>query len=465
MSLTPSQAFVAMMVEVAQEEKGNAPALLMGVSEDVDSTWFPEADRVLYDTIRTVLAEGSVPTLSALTPRLAPDQLARLKFAVAQLRQGDEGDFGDWPSARRALRDEATKRDLTGRIQSGVAALKEGKLGEAHTALVTSQFGGTLTITRQSTFTKNVLDAGGMTRFIRTPWDLLSKQIGGGYGVGGTHAMSIVIAPTGVGKSTWARQQIASFIEDGHRVLYFAGEATPENVLHDVYMLTAGISKEALHQRHPTAVERFEGARAHLASFRDGLTLVTGKFSDIDVVERAAFEASRLVSDKRLGLAEPQAELMVIVDNLDHAVRHRLRGAKLAEWQVYDEALGEMAEAASHSNYHLMNLSQPNAEGAKLLGPAFEGDVQGGRRAANHAALIISLWRPLTAAHREMHDRAQNPHIASKHIIAVRKSRAGATDELEFDSQFGLWHPRGKLPIKRTFGPKTLVANPNVLPF
>ncbi|RJF76143.1 hypothetical protein D3875_00035 [Deinococcus cavernae] len=432
---------------------------------DLSGDHFPEGPaRQLFEAAESLVMAGTFPIFGAIRAS-RPELEGYARHVTTLARSESDFETGDFVVAIEAVKRDALKRDVKARIEEAAKLFSAGDIAQADERLrrESTVTPGRLLPLRQDTYASNSLD-GGRARFIAAPWKALTDSLGGGYGVGGTYAVTAVIGPTGHGKSTWARQQVPYFLEQGHRVLYFAGESLHDEVLQDIYSLTAGITKDMLRMRTPIALEKYEDAYRYIQQFRKGLNVVAGARLTVQKINDLARAAQLdLEADRLAGLAGEDSSLMVIVDNLDHAVH---KSARQSEWEAYDEAAHEFAEAASHGGWALMLLSQPSSEGTNRLGPAYEYEIQGGRRVANSTATILSLWRPIHAEHREAKDKNGEPHPCSRPWVAKRKCRAnGQPDQLAFQTNYtGLWYPEGSRPITRNFKTGDVI-NPDVPAF
>lgn len=276
----------------------------------------------------------------------------------------------------------------------------------------------------------------------------LDAMLGGGIGFGGRITMSLWIAGTGVGKSTIMQGTVVpAWLRQGHWVVYFTGEASSEDVMSEVARMESGTTFEQMdHARTkqtPALLERIQGGVDRLAALPGRFIPEDDDFTDASVRLIAAARKAQLDEAKRAGEAHEDAELIVVVDNFDHAVdaldsRHR-------EDQIFNAASRRFTLHARRHGYHLALLHQTNADGERRSGAPLKHDVASSKAIVNHAAFMLTFYRPTT---EEDHADADTdsmgrpvPGRRARHWAAVRKARGGKVGELELasDPNTGRW--------------------------
>ncbi len=271
---------------------------------------------------------------------------------------------------------------------------------------------------------------------ISTGFPRIDRLVGGGLGYGGRNAMSLWVAPTNVGKSTVAQQVSLSLKEQGHHVLYFSGEASRDQVNTEFTRLGGQISFDQMSAMSvsPTGflIEKTRLAIERVAAMSGKLQVWDEDF-DGALIRAVAGQKARDL-DRMYGETPDRPRLVVVVDNIDHAIEYDA-SSRLREDQLYDREARAFLRSAQTGKYHIMLLSQSNADGDKRDGAPFKSDVAAAKKLVAHVGMMISLYRPTTDADLNSEGRR------SKHWVAVRKQRGGRLGELEFasNSATGIW--------------------------
>jgi len=240
---------------------------------------------------------------------------------------------------------------------------------------------------------------------------------------------------------------VPRLLEQGCWVVYFTGEADNEDVLTEVARMRSGTTYEQMEyltkNEVPAVIERMNQGIRDLAGLPGRFIPYDDSFDDNTIRLVSAAYKAELDKAKRSGEAHEDAELVVLVDNLDHAID--AQDARAREDQIYNRAARRFVLDARKHHYHLAVLHQPNAEGARRNGAPEIGDVAFAKAIVNHAAAMITGHRPISDADRNAVERSPNgqevPGRRARHWLAVRKARGGKPGEIEVDSNplTGVW--------------------------
>ncbi|EYB66515.1 hypothetical protein DEIPH_ctg103orf0044 [Deinococcus phoenicis] len=335
-------------------------------------------------------------------------------------------------------------------VQRLTAALQAASKGDLNTAQVLAQEAAESTLLGDPAaslrdYHAYDVDALPEPRLITTTLHQLNDDLGGGLGAGGTLCMSLIAAPSGVGKSTFVFQQIPHWLlTEKHWVLYASGEMTADYVFGQVTRLHARLSEAQYNLRIPKFQSSLRRGNAQLrqAIEQGRFTALDEDFTPESIRALARIKAQELKKAREAGDAPETARLIVIVDNWDNLFESYDFG-KLREDQVFQREMQRFARQASEYGYHHMNLAQTNGEAEDAKGPAEAHQMQGSKKLNAKSSHQITLYRARDAqAVAKALSEAHPPNWVHPQI-GVRKARGGGccgVRRYATDGALGNWH-------------------------
>lgn len=448
MNVTASTGFLSLVMEAAGQGLGVREAL-QDILGRVSPEMFQGEERRYAESARKLLDLRQMPTAFAIAKDCgaAPMDLAQLKLAGAGL-------YADLAAATEGVRSEYQQRILQEGLNSTRRILQKGDLAGAQSAVLKL---AELVLTggeNDDLINYDEYDPNQPSppRPITTTLRALNEDLGGGFGAGGSLCMSLVAAPSGVGKSTFAFQQVGHWLlKEGHWVLYCSGEMEASYVFEHVTRIVAQQGEETRKLRIPKHLGLFSRAHEQLQEAAKG-----GRFTVLDdnvTPERVLSVARQKVRELRkvqeAGSAPETVRLIVVVDNWDNLFTDYDFG-HLREDQVFGRWMQRFQRQAAEYGYHHMNLAQTNGEAESAKEPAHAHEMQGSRKLHSKASHVITLYRSRDAGavERALRDGGELPSWARPQI-AVRKARGGGRTGARFyktDSKVGDWQDTDVFP-------------------
>lgn len=437
---TPQQGFVALMIRTARELGMECVAPMRQVLLRMDGEMFGGDELAVYQAIVELIERGAPPGPGELMAHDPEDITAEVIGRLHRI----EKMYGSFGGAADAVIAHHESTRLLQKAVEAQAAIRRGELSLARTLMAEGS---------SEAPSRGLQEDGGFETFAFNPkaekrasvgMARLDRLLGGGLGFSGRHVMSLWVMATGVGKSTFMQGVVApALLRQGHWVYYFTGEADGDEVKTEIARMQADVSYEMMEYvrttPNPAIMEKMEAGISNLREMPGRFMAHDEAFSDSTVRLLAAARKSELEQAKREGRAHPEAELVVIVDNLDHAIealesRHR-------EDQVYNQSARRFVLSARQHGYHLAVLHQTNAEGEKRNGPPHKTDVAFAKAIVNHTGVMVTGHRPITPEDRAAVEADGSPGRRARHLLASRKARGGKVDEIEVSSNpnTGLW--------------------------
>ncbi|MPY67697.1 AAA family ATPase [Deinococcus sp. SDU3-2] len=440
--------FLSLVMEAAGQGLGVREAL-QDILGRVSPEMFQGEERRYAESARKLLDLRQMPTPFAIAKDCgaSPMELARLKLAGAGL-------YGDLAAAAEGVRTQYHQRRLQEGLTAALAAAQKGQLDLAQTLTQElaeqALLGEAMSLEDYHDFDP---EAAPEPRHLQTTLATLNEDLGGGLAAGGALCLSLVAAPSGVGKSTFAFQQVARWLtEDPHWVLYCSGEMPAGYVFDQVTRLVARQSEDQRRYRlpvhHRAFVRAAEQVKARVGQGR--FTVYDGDLSPEAVLELARRKQKELTAARLSGQATEDARLVVIVDNWDNLFTSYEFG-ELREDQVFGRWMQRFQRQAAEYGYHHMNLSQTSGEAEDMKEPAHAHQMQGSRKLHSKASHVITLYRPRDsgAVERALRESGGEPPPWAHPMIGVRKARGGGRTGVRryrLDEKTGAWRDAEAVP-------------------
>jgi|GEM_PF-4963209 len=442
---TAAQAFLGILLYTAKNFALEALEPIRDALGMVSGEMFDGADLELYHAMVDLTEQGHAPTLGTIQ-RLALPAFDH-KQASAYLKQ--HAVFGDIYAAAKAVTAEHERATLTDRLARALEATKRGKLDIARALVADVEL---LAPSRASHaavgFEDYQFNPHGDPR-IPLPWPSLTEKTGGGLGYQGRSTMSLWVFDTGVGKSTIMQQCTAFWLERGHWVVYFAGEASEYDVRTEIIRLFKRVPYSQLEYAKrkplPALTQTMQDGARELHGMRGRLIVEDDDFDGGHIRTVARGLKRQLEEARKNGDANADAQLIVIVDNIDSAIQFDLSG-RAREDQIYDREARRFELDSKKHEYHIAMLSQTNDDGRKRQGPPEKTDVARAKVLVTRVSTMITGHRPITpsdlAATERLADGTTGPGKRARHWLFVAKARggkAGSLIEMDSNPNTGAW--------------------------
>lgn len=421
---------------------------LRNAFSSLDPQMFSGDERRVFEGAALLLGERRLPTPFNIgkAAKIAPIVPARIKKA-------GEGMFADLHSSVQAVLTEHGQAVLVKGLSSALEQARKGELDLARElALATAE---EALLGDSGALLTDYLDWDVNTppqpRQIQLTMPQLNEDLGGGLAAGGSLCMSMVAAPSGVGKTTFVVQQVPHWLlNQGHWVLYGTGEMTASYIYGQVTRIYARISDAQFNMRLPRYRRLLEQANQKI---REAVT--QGRFTAFDqgfdperVRKLARIKARELAEAKAQGLAPEHACLIVVVDNWDNLFQDYDFGDQ-REDQAYRREMLRFWRQASEYGYHHMNLVQVSGDAEDLKAPAGASQMQGSRKLNAYTSHQIVLYRPRDMAAVERAMQEPSPPDWAFPAYAVRKHRGGGYGGVRpcrTDALVGDWYDANVMP-------------------
>jgi KaiC/GvpD/RAD55 family RecA-like ATPase len=434
-TLSPQAGLLGLVMQIGTDFSRDPEAMetVGGILNSLTPDMFAEAEQPVFSLMADLLASGRPAGLANVQYGLPSYPAARLRRMLVEGKK-----FPDIQTASEALRHQYDKSVVTEWAELAYKAAQEGSLDAARGFMESGASSTPLRALQEIPgFSAYTFDPEADIR-VSTGFKRLDSLTGGGLGIGGRNAMSLLVASTNVGKSTYAQIIALNLKAQGHHVLYFSGEASRQDINTELVRLHLEMNFEQIigmrNFKTGVMLERFQAGIDRINSMRGEIQIWDEDFDGALVRSVAGQKARDLAILHKDEDPTTRPRLVVIVDNIDHAIEFDA-SSRLREDQVYDREARAFLRAAQSGGYHTMLLSQANADGDKRDGAPLKGDVAAAKKLVAHVGIMISLYRPTTDVD------AQSDGRRSKHWVAVRKQRGGRVGELEFTSNpsTGVW--------------------------
>lgn len=408
--------------------------LLAPYASEVNEAALESDARVLFEAISTNLERGRPPTEVNIRDVAGAGVTGRV-LGDAKSAAKDAQGHAKLEAAIASLNANYLKEQNHKWLTAALEANRKGQLGDLRDSVskldLLDPSGTPESRSRYESFTSApVLD-----RPIRLSHQRLSYALRGGLGTGKLLSMSLWVAPTGMGKSTFWYGEIPQICQQGHWVLYFAAEADDADIYTEVTRLHAGLPLDALENMDqvPVRAEKFNRARDSLKDFMGRTFSVWSGPFDCDTVRQ---EAERVLREMKE--AGATGKLVVIVDNYDALYELASSESKTAAMAINDE-IHRLSRHAGENDYHIAMLAQSIADDEQKKGPA-SGQVYGNRKIGQKFGTVVVLYRP-----RKDDDADLKP------CVAIRKARqmrnVSPVIEMSPNDHVGLWTEANPLPF------------------
>lgn len=439
--------FLSVLMEMATQGL-DCRELLRDAVGRLTAEMFMGEERQVFEAACILLDQGHMPTAftTAQQAELPPLKAGQIKTQGQEL-------YGDLSAAVKGVLWQHVQASTIQRLTAALQAASKGDLGAAQ-VLAQEAAEGTLPNDPAASlrdYHAYDVDALPEPRLITTTLRQLNEDLGGGLGAGGTLCMSLIAAPSGVGKSSFVFQQIPHWLlTEKHWVLYASGEMTADYVFGQVTRLHARLSEAQYSLRTPKFHSSLRRGNAQLRQ-----AIEQGRFTALDedftlegIRALARIKAKELKKAREAGTVTDTARLIVIVDNWDNLFES-YDFSKLREDQVFQREMQRFARQASEYGYHHMNLVQTNGEAEDAKGPAEAHQLQGSKKLNAKSSHQITLYRARDAqAVAEALSEARSPDWVHPQI-GVRKARGGGrcgVRRYATNSAVGSWHDLPSYP-------------------
>lgn len=421
---------IAMFTEVAKSRGTSSCPIILDYMMTVPDTLIPPEHYPVWEMVRDLAGRGSPPTIPTVRRSMVsfdPNYWATLKTDEASIRD-----------VRDALLSDAQRRryilfhgDLKTMLLDGTPF---PKINDAMSNLIDESFAGVREATHLGSvsFMDRMLAVQeGTIPMIETPWTQLNRALGGGLFMGGDLAMSAVLAYSGVGKTRFAQQINNHANAFDHWVLVFAGESNRYSYMQSLATMLAAVPKSEI--KKGMSKDVIDDLRKAEKIIQGRHTYVYDTGFDIEVIRAVMSRtAHKLREHKTAGTAPPHAQLLTIVDNIDHAIK----GGGEKEWQQLEQAAKGLYNTAQRLDSHVILLAQ--ATKASFLSGYAPGHTDFARASliASHCANVITLYRPLLQEQRDADD------TRAEAKFGLPKTRSGNSDPAiptTIDDRLGMW--------------------------
>ena len=424
----PTTGFLALVMEEAAFGLDTLDVLRRHCGR-LKSAMFAGEEKRAFEAACELLDLGSMPTAFAIGRRsgVALPSVNRMKATGKAL-------YADFASAVDGVLSQHSLRELGTCLSSALAATQAGQLDSARAFAQEAAELALLGDTEGelSDFHEFDPDLPPTPRYITTTLATLNEDLGGGLASEGALSMSLVAAPSGVGKSTFAFQQVRPLVtQERHWVLYCQRRTGSQLRLRSGHPHPGAPERGAAPGQDPEAPQAFKRVHAELKAAVDAgrFTAYDGEdFSPERILELARRKARELNQARESGTAPATARLIVIVDNWDNLFTNYDFGA-LREDQVFRRWMQRFQRQAAEYGYHHMNLAQTNGE-AEALKEAARGRSDGRQQETQrqmqppHRALPPAGLRRGGARQREQRRRAAGLGAAADRGAQVAWRRA-----------------------------------------
>lgn len=432
---TPTAGFLGMVLATARDLGHDDEAMIQmrGGLARLRPEMFSGDEQRMFTAMQSLLDRDEVPAAHPVSV------LAGVSYeAIASLMQR-EGGFGTISQTADAIQVAYRRRIVTEGLQAALTAASEGHVDEALSISSSLELGGA----SRASYAVSSLEKFSFDLTTRPqcelPYSRINTQLGGGLGYGGRNALSLWVASSGIGKSSFWHGMIPYLLQQGLTVAYYSGEADESDVVMEIIRLMSGISRSQLPGiragRAPVLQAKLDIALLQLKSYPGFLKII----DDFDAsTVRSTMQDYAYEAERRRAGGESNVYAVGIVDNIDHAIH--FDGARgMREDQVYGDEGRKFLRHAQRYEYHLAMLSQTNEEGRKRNGAPEINDVARAKVLSTHVGVQVSLYRPTTDDDRSKTVTGKSgetlPGPRAKHLVSVLKARGGELGVLDFDSK------------------------------
>lgn len=422
--MNPSQELCGMFILTAGQMGLDSVHALMPHAAAITPKAIDSSMTLLWEAIVENLDCGRPPTeanLLAVNPRITGSMLAQAK-AAANNEQGHGGIEAVVAVIQKTYTQTQNRKWLTAALEANA----RGDHAQMATLIAQIDLLDPAAHQERSRF-EEFRDVPILERPLRLTHNRLNYALRGGLGTGRLLGMSLWVAPTGMGKSTFWYGEIPYLCEQGHWVLYFAAEADPENIYSEVVRLYAGMTMDGVERMSdiPTNAQKFRDARDRMQAYMGRSLIVWSGAFDCQTVRHQAERTLKEMRDEGA-----RGKLLVIIDNYDALYEMAPEGSKSVAMSINDE-IHRLSRHVGEFDYHIAMLAQSTAEDELRKEPG-SGQVYGNRKIGQKFGTVVSLYRP-------RRDEADGTRPA----IAIRKARQGRHVNpiipMQPDDAVGLW--------------------------
>lgn len=424
------ESFLGLMARNATMGGGGVSEQIVDAMTSIPPEAVPDTLSDVWAVMLDIASAGQRPTIAAMKralPSRPPGFWAGLTPSIPDLNQLRQQISEDAMRARM-IRVQAEIARMAANASIHPDRIREYMLTEAERPMV-----GAVTVdhARDLDFVAR-LDAlhAGQLPMIRTGFTGVDNALGGGLYTGGEDSVTALLGFTGTGKSRLAKQVGLRALKDGHRVLYYSGEASALVAVRDMAAIHSNVSKKMLRDYAPTTRARLVAAQTYIQSLP---LMAYAKSLNVDTMRSLmASEAMRLKQDIADGTALPSACLLVIVDNLDHLIQ--IGGPEKAHEQL-DMAADKLMQTSRRLEVvHTMLLCQATSDSflkGRAPGPT---EFARAKIVGSHCSNIWSIYRPTNP------DMMNEAHLKQAKFL-IPKSRSGDGDSMLVyaDLEMGTW--------------------------
>ena len=400
----------------------------------LDERALDDRSRPLYEAIVQCLDIGHPPTPANL--KAASPALTGAVLGDARRLATDGTRHNSLSAAILAANAEYQKAAATQGLKAALAALEKGEVETARHLYAQVELPGAPEALQGKSRYEDFTRSTALERPFVLTHDNLNHILRGGLGTGTLMGMSLWVAPTGMGKSTFWYGEIPHLCKQGHWVLYFAAESDDSNIYSEVTRMHAGMTLDSLERIDsvPQFAAKFDKARAELAAYMGkAFSVWSGPFDFMTVRQ----EAERTLREMRE--AGATGKLLVIIDNYDALYEMVSDDSKAGAVAVNNE-IHRLSRHVGKHDYHVAMLAQAPTEDESKKGPG-SGQVYNNRKIGQKFSTVVALYRP----------RPDETEDGVYPCIAVRKARqrrnVSPIVQMKPDDAVGLWTELNKLPF------------------
>lgn len=442
----PHLGLLSMIFEMSVEGMTALPDI-REITEQLDPRHFAEMDFVFRE-IQELVALKQLPTKAALQARNPKINVVTFK----QIQQG-KNMFGDLESAMEATLTGYRKNHLMHTLKLAAEQIKQGQTDQAWELLQNGYLDAQMDVLSHDYGIEDIdLNLPPPPRPFKV-WDRrLNEDLGGGLGITDAMCMSLVIAGSSVGKTTVTHFNVCDWVfEQGHQVIYFAGEASREETLDDLIRTRARFNVQLWKNLPPKFHSRREKARQEFKNLPAGqlqivdLQTLNGEITGEDVRRISAKAARKLKKDKEAGRVSADCHLIIVIDNWDTILGNAELPRGVNPSQFHHDEARRLAQTAAANHFHAHVLVQASKAGSPMerKGPPLMTDVEWATTLAKKFGFCWALYRPTTPDLENALDRDSNPAPCARMQAAVWKARKGnATGKpvfFELEPETGWW--------------------------
>lgn len=443
-TISPGLALIGMILMTADDQAMDSVGILMPRLVGLPAGALTGLEGAAMDAVRTALDSGMPPTVTNL--RALEPSLTGTFFAEAKRAARAPDGFNSIPVAVKAITKRYHVRTLAEAISAAYGRLQADDLDGATELLSEVDLGQMRGAPeRLRDYQDHDIDKSEGERPFQLSHTTLNRVLGGGLGAGGPLGLSLWVAPSGHGKSSFWWGETPNQLRQGNWVLLCAAEAPADYVFHQITRLNAGMTEAsytvAHRRKRPVMQEKATRSRDEIRGYarRGQLQVWDEPFDPAKIRELAETKIAEM------RMAGATGRLIIIVDNYD-ALFENL--GDVAGPQAVNQQMQRLQRHTREKEYHIALLAQASSDAETMLGPCGQGDVYGNRKLAMKVAHMVTMYRPKSAEAKQMVDKVTGePHVGSRTWLAVRKKRGpGEEDrliEMETGSVIGAWIEKG----------------------